>query len=276
MPRALLVVDLEATCWERRDHRPEEMETIEIGAVLVEPGHLPREFQSFARPARNPTLSDFCRALTTITQAEVDAAEPFPAAFARFLAWIGDPARVLFASWGEYDQRQFLRDCVRHRVSYPFDGHWNVKRAAARALGRKPAGMAETLAVLGLGLEGTHHRGLDDARNVLRIVEAALAAEREQALAGPPPPAPGDRAQRLARFLGLVLRHRARDFGLEPDAEGFVHLSELEAVVVRHAVPRASAAEVRALLEAPRQQRFELRGEHVRARPAGGDVEPAG
>jgi inhibitor of KinA sporulation pathway (predicted exonuclease) len=71
MPRALLVVDLEATCRERAEHRAEEMETIEIGAVRVEPGSAApaREFQTFVPPARHPVLSRFCRELTTTIRA---------------------------------------------------------------------------------------------------------------------------------------------------------------------------------------------------------------
>lgn len=281
MPRALLVVDLEATCWEAREHRPEQMETIEIGAVLVEPAATAaaREFQAFVRPVRHPVLSRFCRELTTITQAEVDAAEDFPAALARFLAWIGDPREVLFSSWGEYDMRQFQRDCRQHRVAYPFGRHWNLKRAVARQLGRKPAGMSTLLAELGLTLEGTQHRGLDDARNITRMLWAVFGAELGTLLAdgtetGPVPP-PRHDPTRLSRFLSLVLRHRAGDFGLAPDGEGFVPLEELVAVVERHASPRAGREELLRLLADPDQQRFELRGELVRARHGHARVPPA-
>ena len=269
MPRALLIVDLEATCWEAREHRAEEMETIEIGAVLVEPGaDAPaRAFQAFVRPVRHPVLSRFCRELTSITQAEVDAAERFPAALVRFLEWIGDPRAVLFASWGEYDARQLQRDCRLHGIAYPIGRHWNLKRAVARELGRKPAGMSTILAELGLALEGTHHRGLDDARNIARIVQVVL-GERlgaflsdEAAPAETPRPSP----ERLSKFLSLVLRHRAGDFGLAPDGEGFVALSELVAVVERHASPRARREDVLRLLSDPGQRRFERRGERVRA-----------
>lgn len=268
MTRALLLVDLEATCWERSEHRADEMETIEIGAVWIEPGAVrpAREFQAFVRPVRHPELSDFCRRLTTITQAEVDAAAPFPAVFARFLAWAGPLDSALFASWGEYDARQFQRDCRVHGVAYPFDRHWNVKRAVGRARGRRPAGMAEVLAELELPLTGTHHRGLDDTRNIARILEHVFGAVLAEAVAEEcMRPATLDPA-RLSRFLALVLRHRAHDFGLAPDGEGFVPLEALVEVVERHASPPAGRADVLAVLADPRQPRFELREEHVRAR----------
>ena len=268
MTRALLLVDLEATCWERSEHRADEMETIEIGAVWIEPGAVrpAREFQAFVRPVRHPRLSDFCRRLTTITQAEVDAAEPFPAAFARFLAWVGPLERALFASWGEYDARQFQRDCRVHGIAYPFDRHWNVKRAVAQARGRRPAGMAEVLAELELPLAGTHHRGIDDTRNIARILERVFGVELAPTItsecARPATLAP----ERLSRFLALVLRHRAHDFGLAPDNEGFVPLAALVEVVERHASPPAGRAEVLAVLADPHQPRFELADGRVRAR----------
>lgn len=192
MPRALLVVDLEATCWERPAHRTGAMETIEIGALRVDPARpeSATEFQSFVRPLRHPELSAFCRALTTITQAQVDAAEPFPAAFARFLAWIGDPREVLFASWGEFDRHQLRRDGARHGVPVPFDDHWNLRRAVGRRLGARRVTMEEALAGAGLVAQGTLHRGLDDARNIWRVARAVLGDELGERVARPAPSSP--------------------------------------------------------------------------------------
>ena len=172
MTRPLLIVDLEATCWAKREHIPEQMETIEIGALLVDPDApaVPREFQTFVRPVRHPGLSAFCCELTTIQQSDVDCAEPFSQSFARFLAWIGDPGAVRFASWGEYDKHQFQRDCAYHALPYPFAAdHLNLKRSLGERLGIGPTGMARALVRAGLELRGTHHRALDDARNLWRL-----------------------------------------------------------------------------------------------------------
>ena len=47
-----------------------------------------------------------------------------------------------------------------------------MKRAfsEAQARPRKKLGMAEALKHCGLPLEGTHHRGIDDARNIARLL----------------------------------------------------------------------------------------------------------
>jgi len=98
----VLVVDLEATCSEDRAIPPDQMETIEIGAVLV---RLPDfaiggEFQSFVRPVRHPVLLPFCTKLTGITQGMVDGATLFPEAFAALRnRLISGRSGLVFGSW---------------------------------------------------------------------------------------------------------------------------------------------------------------------------------
>lgn len=171
-----IIADLEATCWEDvRDY--DRMETIEIGAVEMLSAHEPpgREFARFIRPVAEPRLSAFCQKLTTIRQADVDRADPFWAVFPEFVDWIGDEPFVL-CSWGDYDLTQFRTDCRRHGLRLPpsFERHLNLKKTFARLFGFKVSGMARALAQAGLPLEGTHHRGIDDARNIARLAALVL------------------------------------------------------------------------------------------------------
>jgi len=193
--RKLLVVDLEATCWARGEHVQERMETIEIGALLVDPGGgTPRrEFQCFVRPSRHARLSDFCIQLTSIQQSDVDRAPTFAPAFAAFLEWLGEPREVRFASWGDYDRRQLLRDCDAAGIVNPLaEDTLNLKHICCPMIGMKPGGMAQALARAGLALDGTHHRALDDARNILRLAERAFEGRLELLMACAPslPPRP--------------------------------------------------------------------------------------
>jgi 3'-5' exoribonuclease 1 len=153
------------------------MEIIEIGAVEMPTadGVPTQEFARFVRPTVEPTLSDFCRRLTTIRQRDVDRADLLPKVLAEFVAWIGDEPFVL-CSWGGYDLNQFRSDCVRHRLPLPpsFERHVNVERQFARLLGVKECGMERALAHAGLPLAGTHHRGIDDARNIARLAALVL------------------------------------------------------------------------------------------------------
>lgn len=169
-----LIVDLEATCSEDGVVPRHEMEIIEIGAVMQSSRtfEIESEFQAFVPPVRNPELTEFCTTLTGITQADVANAPPFAESLAAMTKWMTGFDDALFCSWGDYDRNQFHQDCDYHGVPYPFGtGHLNLKARFAQTLGnRKKQGITDALRRLGMRFEGAHHRGLDDARNIARIV----------------------------------------------------------------------------------------------------------
>jgi 3'-5' exoribonuclease 1 len=177
-----VIVDLEATCWERGSS-PARMEIIEIGAVLLETSSGPasREFARFVKPVVEPVLSDYCTRLTSIRQEDVADAEDFPTVFPRFLEWIGSEPFTL-CSWGAYDLNQFRTDCLHHHLPFPptFEHHINLKKEFARWKGIKPCGMKAALALVQIPLQGRHHRGIDDARNIARIARSLLPILEEQ------------------------------------------------------------------------------------------------
>ncbi len=192
------IVDLEATCWlNNKDNT--RMETIEIGALLLPDSlTLPApEYQRFIRPQVNPQLSDFCTQLTTITQADVDAAATFDVVFPEFVAWVGvdQDEPVTFCSWGSYDYKQLKLDCARWGTAFPtaFETPLNLKKLFKQFHKERP-GMKDALAILGLTLEGTHHRGIDDARNIARIAQDLLTRLRDRQAERALPPAPGGAA----------------------------------------------------------------------------------
>ncbi len=177
-----LLIDLEATCWERGEERGRQGEIIEIGAVLVDEEFEPAgEFQTFVKPKANPVLSGFCIKLTSITQAQVDTAPQLPEAMRAFVTDVerqaGRRIRELeFLSWGFYDRKQFERECAIRGIRYPFGLHRSVKHEFAERRKMRPCGMEQALKMLGIPLEGTHHRGIDDARNIARIFKAEWGA----------------------------------------------------------------------------------------------------
>lgn len=173
-----LVVDLEATCADDSSIPRQRMEIIEIGAVMLNSKTLDTEseFQSFVQPILHPQLTEFCQSLTSISQEDVNAAPLFPDVLKDFQAWFYPFGSYLFCSWGDYDKHQFKQDCRLHEVGYPFPGgHLNLKKQFSAAIGSKNKfGMDRALETLGLQLEGTHHRGIDDAKNIARIVRSLL------------------------------------------------------------------------------------------------------
>lgn len=171
-----LVVDLEATCDEGGAMPRDQTEIIEIGAVLVEGKTLRTvaELMTFVRPIVHPVLTAFCTQLTTITQDMVDPAPGFPAVAAR-LAAFGQGA--LFCSWGNYDRNQLAQDARLHGIAPPLGpDHWNLKEAFAQTGGSRRRGLGVFAALRKVGLEpiGTHHRGIDDARNIARLLPYVL------------------------------------------------------------------------------------------------------
>ena len=167
-----IIYDLEATCW---DGNPKELvkETIEIGAVLLnEYGEELGSFEKFVKPIINPFLSPFCKNLTTITQEDVNRAKKFPEVIEEFKEWadIYDEDYLL-CSWGNFDRKQFIRDCKLHRLEYDWcNEHINIKRQY-RELNRlhRPIGLAKAVKKEGFEFEGQQHRGIDDAINLAKI-----------------------------------------------------------------------------------------------------------
>ncbi len=167
-----IIVDLEATC--EKNNKAFKNEIIEIGAVKIS-GTLQvlDKFSSFVKPLINPVLSDFCKNLTSISQENIDRADMFPFVLQKFLKWIGNELYVI-CSWGNYDKNQFIKDCNLHGIDTDWieNKHINLKQQyAERILGKpnKQVGMAKALRIAKLPLEGTHHRGIDDAINISKI-----------------------------------------------------------------------------------------------------------
>jgi len=169
-----LIVDLEATCCDQKTIPRNEMETIEIGAVLVESTNLSvvDEYMTFIKPVRNPKLTTFCTELTSIKQSNVDDSPSYPIAIQHFKDWLDQYDQFLFCSWGDYDKSQLEQDSQFHDVAYPVGAeHVNIKKmfSSTQQL-KKKFGMASALRKAGLSLDGTHHRGIDDARNMVKLM----------------------------------------------------------------------------------------------------------
>ena len=137
------------------------------------------EFQCFVRPVRHPHLTPFCTSLTSIEQHHVDAGEPFPVAAAGLKQWFWSFENPIFCSWGDYDRRQLEQDCRFHGVPFPLSSrHINIKKRFSATQGLTRAyGMAGALRLVGLRLEGTHHRGIDDVRNMARLAPYIFGTE---------------------------------------------------------------------------------------------------
>lgn len=173
-PKHYIIFDLEATCWEEKNDKPKEI--IEIGAVKLNKDlEIVDTFSEFVKPTINPELTEFCKTLTSIKQDDVDNAKIFNDAIRDFERWILSSSEdVKLISWGHYDKKQILEESQHKKYSGKIiklleERHISLKHEFAKMRKERTCGMARALEKLNIPLEGTHHRGIDDAKNIAKI-----------------------------------------------------------------------------------------------------------
>lgn len=178
----VLVVDVESTCWDGSPPADQKSEIIEIGLCTVDLKTLVRtEKRSILIKPVQSVISEFCTQLTTLTPDMFEQAGSLADA-AKMLKNEYASKDRLWASWGDYDRRQFERVCQEQGVGYSFGpSHQNVKSLFATATGiSHEVGLDGAFERLGLEMEGTHHRGDDDAWNIALVLCRLLKAIRSE------------------------------------------------------------------------------------------------
>ena len=202
----LVVVDVEATCWDKNGPpkpKNEESEIIEIGLCFLDLHSFERRQKTsiLIKPVRS-TVSPFCTQLTTITQEMLDREG---VTYEKAIERVNNefhPGDLPWASWGAYDREMFETEARRRlqpgteelterRKAEPYRGmphtlypwsrmHTNMKHQMSLMLGRTNGefGMAQACQQAGLRLEGTHHRGSDDSWNIAGIIAWLLKTSR--------------------------------------------------------------------------------------------------
>jgi inhibitor of KinA sporulation pathway (predicted exonuclease) len=172
----IIVVDLEATCWQGDPPTGETSEIIEIGMCLLDvvSGERSDKRGILIKP-RHSTLSDYCVQLTTITPPMLENAPSF-----RQACWLlrdkYQSHERTWASYGDYDRLMMTQQCQDMDVPYPFGrSHINVKNLFALKHGlAREVNLKQATALLNLPFEGTLHRGVDDAWNIAAVLERVL------------------------------------------------------------------------------------------------------
>lgn len=169
----VIVLDIEATCWEKENDRPknETNEIIEVGLALVDLHSLRIEENGtiMVKPIQSK-VSPFCTKLTTLTQADVDKGVSFSQMCSELRNhWVSEDRT--WVSWGDYDRKQFEKQSRESSTKYPLgQRHLNLKNMFATLHGLdREIGMDKALDKLNLSMKGTHHRGVDDAYNIASI-----------------------------------------------------------------------------------------------------------
>lgn len=172
-------VDLEATCCNDESFDRDQMEIIEFGCTVLDPQlNVVGSCNLFVKPVINPTLTDFCKELTTINQSDVDGADNWSTAASQISAFFDqlgiDRSQLIWVSWGDYDRKQIQRDCARHHVVNPMPlVHINLKAVDAKmGKQRKQRGLKRAVGHYKLSFPGTLHRACDDAKAVSMVLQA--------------------------------------------------------------------------------------------------------
>jgi inhibitor of KinA sporulation pathway (predicted exonuclease) len=173
----IIIIDLEATCWQGTVPQGQENEIIEIGLAVLdtETGEITKNKGILIKPQRS-SVSPFCTELTTITQ---DLLDQNGISFEDAINQLIDeynPDLYTWASYGQYDLNMLKKQSKSFGIPYPMgEEHINVKTWFAEKFGLlKPTGMNGALHLLDIPLEGTHHRGIDDAKNIAKILNWCL------------------------------------------------------------------------------------------------------
>jgi inhibitor of KinA sporulation pathway (predicted exonuclease) len=102
----------------------------------------------------------------------VDDAPSYPAALTQFQDWIASfGTDYWLCSWGHYDRVQFKNDCELHGLPTEWlKQHISLKHQHGKIRkSKRPMGMKSALKKEKIPLDGTHHRGIDDAKNIAKI-----------------------------------------------------------------------------------------------------------
>ncbi|PVD38258.1 hypothetical protein C0Q70_00869 [Pomacea canaliculata] len=169
--------------------------SVEFPAVLLntKTGEIESEFHYYIQPQEHPTLSDFCKQLTGITQDQIDNGIPISLCLRKFYRWLEQQQQekgfylfgslyntsakglnvAAFVTWSDWDFGVCLHyELRRKQISKaPILNHWIDLRATyVKFYGRKPKGLNGALQDVGIKFEGREHSGLHDSRNTAKLV----------------------------------------------------------------------------------------------------------
>lgn len=177
----LCVLDFEATCWEGEPGKHKQ-EIIEFPSVLYELTEENQvkfisEFSKYVKPVLEPVLSKFCTELTGITQDKVDQSDPIEIVYEEHHQWLiaNTPpnSQIYIVTCGAWDLDIMLPKEISNK-NLPYYSTYkrfiNIKSEFEYIYKEKAYGMTNMLKYLNIQLEGRHHSGIDDTRNIAKIL----------------------------------------------------------------------------------------------------------
>lgn len=173
----VLVVDLEATCWdvgEKPDDQDVEIIEIGICSFNSKTFEKSKKMSIIVKP-ENSEISQYCTDLTGLSQKDVDSGVDLRRA-CQHLREVYSSHRRPWASWSSWDVRMIASECDKKNVPYPFTSrHIDIKTLFPLAFSlNNHCSLEKAMSKLGLKMEGVHHRGDDDAWNAATVLGECL------------------------------------------------------------------------------------------------------
>jgi ERI1 exoribonuclease 3 len=185
----LYVLDFEATCTDTNEFPDHEMEIIEFPIIIfdLKTNKVIDIFHTYVKPVINPTLTNFCKELTKIKQQQVDNAIEFKDALTQAAEFIAKYPNGHFVTCGDWDLKTALPNQIKLAqiniksiTNYKYFKAWiNIHKEFKNFYedynrGKKSAcgsAIKRMLQHLNMEFEGTLHSGIDDTKNIVRIVK---------------------------------------------------------------------------------------------------------
>lgn len=174
----LVIVDFEGTCDEPKNPDPQEVIEFPAIAIDISKQMITAEFHRYVRPLIHPILSEFCQQLTGIRQQMVYNQGSFAEVLAAFQGWLIDNkiSKFIIITSGDWDmQYLFPLQCSIHNIAVPsWAKHWgNLKNLFSDSFPEyqnEYVRFSDMLTFLDMEFLGQRHSGIDDARNIARVV----------------------------------------------------------------------------------------------------------
>jgi inhibitor of KinA sporulation pathway (predicted exonuclease) len=176
--RNVLVVDLEATCWEDgKYHLANEIIEIGITTVEVPTRKIIGSRSIYVRPWYEK-ISEFCTQLTGITQDYIDKFGTDIYRAFTILREEYDSPHSIWMSWGSWDRKLFEQECTNKHLIYPFSKqHINVKALFGSTRSGHGCGLGRACKILGIPFEGRPHTAIADSYNTAKVWLAIINGE---------------------------------------------------------------------------------------------------
>ncbi|GFR04435.1 ERI1 exoribonuclease 3 [Trichonephila clavata] len=176
-----LVLDIEATCDSPNNVEPPEIIEFPVLKINAQTFETESIFHSYVRPVINPELTNFCIELTGIIQGMVNDEPEFKEVYQNFLQWLEKEhilkpgVKFAFVTCSDPDLNYFFPlQCRVSGIEVPACmKEWIcVKRSFTDIHPYTwPDNISKMLEYCELKSEGDLHSGIDDAKNIARIIK---------------------------------------------------------------------------------------------------------